>query len=710
MSDDVDVKTAKIPRTGSLKREWSKAFVLMLATLLIGVSATLLGVRGVTDEVQSTGDRLRLVAETVAGLREALEAHEQAGIRLLSGSDDDPASFLSQQRDISRLFDDAAAALPTARMQAAAVQSKEAWQASLSAHSLWDGQIAALPPALPDDITAFTAASLGSRSSLAQIERFSFEEMDAALAEAARLHLLVFSVRCALLLIIAVSVLYFRRRMITFLIRPVEDLRQGVLKLQKGDYSHRVDVVRRDELGELAEAFNTMAAAVQDSHRALSHRASHDPLTGLGNRTVLTERLAKVFGAGNGTAAGREGLLVIDVDNFKDVNDSLGHEGGDALLIEFAQRLRACVRAGDLVARLGGDEFAVVVMDEGGGANTAAIAARIHEALRAPFVIDEVRLQVTASMGAAERRPGTENPAELLRQADFAMYIAKRGGKGRYQLFDAQDYDTMSHRAALRADLPAAVPAGQLGLDYQPVVDLGSGAVVGVEALVRWDHPTFGRLTPDEFILLAEETGDIDAIGGWVLDTASRQVASWRRSMNHCEDLWVSVNLSALQLTSAKNLARLEGILTDPDVQAHRVVLEVTETALATSVDGGIAAINRLKSFGVRIAIDDFGTGYSSLSTLAALPADILKVDRSFLTGQTTAGPSGAMLEGILGLAGKLRLEVIAEGIEDLDQLDLLRRLGCGMGQGYFLASPGPSPVIEALLAAGSGRRAPDLT
>ena len=307
MSDDVDVKTAKIPRTGSLKREWSKAFVLMLATLLIGVSATLLGVRGVTDEVQSTGDRLRLVAETVAGLREALEAHEQAGIRLLSGSDDDPASFLSQQRDISRLFDDAAAALPTARMQAAAVQSKEAWQASLSAHSLWDGQIAALPPALPDDITAFTAASLGSRSSLAQIERFSFEEMDAALAEAARLHLLVFSVRCALLLIIAVSVLYFRRRMITFLIRPVEDLRQGVLKLQKGDYSHRVDVVRRDELGELAEAFNTMAAAVQDSHRALSHRASHDPLTGLGNRTVLTERLAKVFGAGNGTAAGREG-------------------------------------------------------------------------------------------------------------------------------------------------------------------------------------------------------------------------------------------------------------------------------------------------------------------------------------------------------------------------------------------------------------------
>ncbi|MEO5780289.1 MAG: EAL domain-containing protein [Arthrobacter oryzae] len=696
-------------RTWSLKREWSKAFVLMLVTLLVGVTATLFGVSRVTDQVLGTGDRLRFVSETVTGLRSTLEAHEQAGIRLLAGSGSESAEFLEQQNEISRLFDDATAQLPAERMRAAAVQTEEAWQAGLRAHSLWGGQVPVLQPATPETIAAYAAGSAGARAMLSQIERFSFEEMDAGLADATELHLLVFAGRCSLLIILAVAVLYLRRRLITFLIRPVEDLRRGVQKLQKGDYSHRVDVVRRDELGELAEAFNTMAEAVQVSHRALSHRANHDPLTGLGNRTMLTERLAEVFRGQPGRGAGHGGLLIIDVDNFKAVNDSLGHEGGDALLIEFAHRLRTCLRAGDLVARLGGDEFAVVVMDDGDGARTTGVAARIHESLHTPFTIGDVRLKVSASMGAAERNPATGSPAELLRQADFAMYMAKRDGKGRYQLFDARGDDTMSYRAALRTDLPAALAAGQLGLDYQPVIDLGSGAIVGVEALVRWDHPTQGRLSPADFMPLAEETGDIDEIGVWVLETAVRQVAGWRRSMSHCKDLWVSVNVSALQLTSAKSLARLEGILADPTICPQRVVLEVTETALATNIDGGITAINRLKSHGARLAIDDFGTGYSSLSTLAALPADILKVDRSFLAGHSKDAASAAMLEGILGLAGKLQLEVIVEGVEDVEQLDVLRGLGCGMGQGYFLAGPGPSTVIEALLAAGTGNRAPDL-
>lgn len=692
-------------RTASLKREWSKAFVLMLVTLLVGVTATLFGVRGVTDQVLGTGDRLRLVAETVTGLRAALEANEQAAIRLLTAPGSGSAEFLQQQQEIARLFDDAAGKLPNPRMQAAAAQTEQAWQAALGARSLWGGQLPALQPATLETIAAFTAESADARALLAQIERISFAEMDAGLAAATELHLLVFAGRCTLLVILAVAVLYLRRRLLTFLVRPVEDLRRGVLKLQKGDYSHRVSIVRRDELGELAEAFNSMAETVQDSHRALIHRANHDPLTGLGNRTVLTERLAEVFGGPAGSGAGNEGLLIIDVDNFKAVNDSLGHEGGDALLIELARRLRTCLRTGDLVARLGGDEFAVVVMDDGGGAHTSGIAARIHDALRMPFAIGEVRLEVSASMGAAERTPETRSPAELLRQADFAMYMAKRGGKGRYQLFDAGGYDTMSHREALRKDLPAAMPAGQLVLDYQPVIELRSGAIVGVEALVRWDHPTLGRLDPAEFIPLAEESGDIEAIGGWVLETAGRQVAGWRRSMAHCEDLWVSVNLSALQLTSAESLARLEAILADPEASPEHVVLEVTETALAANVDGGIAAIERLKSSGARIAIDDFGTGYSSLSTLAALPADILKIDRSFLAAHSVDAASSAMLEGILGLAGKLQLQVIAEGVEDQAQLEVLRGLGCGMGQGYFLAGPGPSAVIEALLAAWTGDR-----
>ena len=261
-------------------------------------------------------------------------------------------------------------------------------------------------------------------------------------------------------------------------------------------------------------------------------------------------------------------------------------------------------------------------------------------------------------MGAALRQPDTGEPAELSRQADFALYIAKQGGKGRYQRFDAEGSDRMAQRAAIRADLATAVAMQQLQLDYQPVAELCSGEIVGVEALVRWNHPTLGLLQPAEFIPLAEETGDIEAIGRWVLGTASRQAASWRAAMSHCGDLWVSINLSTLQLPSPLNLAAIETILRDP-------------------------------------------------ASLADLPADILKIDRSFLSGDADDAPSAALLEGIVGLAHKLNLEAIAEGIENPGQLALLRGLGCRLGQGYLLSLPGPARAIEALLASGARLRPP---
>jgi EAL domain-containing protein (putative c-di-GMP-specific phosphodiesterase class I) len=233
------------------------------------------------------------------------------------------------------------------------------------------------------------------------------------------------------------------------------------------------------------------------------------------------------------------------------------------------------------------------------------------------------------------------------------------------------------------------------------VADLRTGEIVGVEALVRWQHPTLGLLAPASFISLAEETGDIDAVGCWVLETALHQVARWRRSMPHCASLWAAVNLSAYQLRNPDSLAAIQRILADPAVQADKVVLEVTETALAADVEGGIASLNTLRRIGVRIAIDDFGTGFSSLSTLATLPVDILKIDRSFVSGQDSGSPSVAMLEGILGLADKLNLAVIAEGIEEPEQLELLRSLGCHMGQGYLLGRPSLPNALEALLASG---------
>lgn len=690
-------------RTLSLQREWSRAFLLMLAALLVGAAVTIVGVRGLMDQVHSTSARLHLELDKVEVLRTAVDSHEQLGHQLLSNASADRSAFIRQQEDISRLFEDTAAALPDGTgIRESLATARRSWQEALTSHGLWGSQAQSLQGNHVDETPAFAAASAGVRLQLADIQHYSLLEMDKGLAQSAELEQLLVIGRSALFVVAVGATVYFRRRMVKDLMRPVNSLHQGVQRLQTGNYNHRIEVFRRDELGELAEAFNGMAAAVHNSYLNLTHRATHDPLTGLANRAALMERLTESFGRGSTRRNRSEGLLFIDIDDFKDVNDSLGHERGDDLLVQLATRLQGCVRAHDLVARVGGDEFAIVVMDDDAGSVTAGIAERIHEALRAPFFIGEDRLTVTASMGAAQRRPGTNDAAELLRQADFAMYLAKHGGKARYQLFDAEGYDHMTYRAALKRDLATAVTGGQLRLEYQPIADLRSGAILGVESLVRWQHPTLGLLAPSEFIPLAEETGDIDAVGCWVLDNASRQAASWRRTLPHCENLWIAVNLSTIQLPNPRNLAAVKRILSDPAAEAHKVVLEVTETALAGSTDGGVAALKTLKDTGVRVAIDDFGTGYSSLSSLAVLPADILKIDRSFLGRQANRAQSAAMLEGILGLARMLSLEVIAEGVEEAGQLELLRELDCQMGQGYLLARPGSAESIGALLAAGT--------
>jgi diguanylate cyclase (GGDEF)-like protein len=684
-------------RRWSLRREWSRAFTIMLVLLLLAAAAAIVGVRGVLDDVRGTARQLHLESVTVEGLRADLVDHEQIAHQLLGGKPVDRPGFVAAQQRISRRFDDAAAVFPTANgLRATVVKAQKSWQDGLKTFGLWGDQVRLLHGTNLDANPVYGASSDATAALLDGLEGPSLNVMDRGLARDADLERILIIVLIGVFgLAVAVTV-YFRRRMKKDLLRPVAGMHESVLKLEAGEYDHRIEVARQDELGELAEAFNRMSGALHDSHRALTVRASHDSLTGLANRATLTERLGASFNTVSDRRARQESVLFIDIDDFKDVNDSGGHEGGDALLVELAARLSDCVRPYDLVARLGGDEFAIVVVEENGASTAVEVAERILAALRAPFVVNGARLTVSVSIGVAQRGPETVDAAELLRHADFAMYVAKGAGKGRYQLFDAQMYNIMVDRLALKLDLPFAAASGQLRLDYQPVADLHTGEVLGVEALVRWQHPTLGLLAPADFITLAEETGDIEAIGCWVLDTATRQVARWRRTTDHCAGLWVSVNLSAFQLPNANSLAAIQHILADPAVEAEHVVLEVTETALAAEVDGGIAALNTLKSFGVRIAIDDFGTGFSSLSTLANLPVDILKIDGSFVSGQSSATPSVPMLEGILMLAKKLSLEVIAEGIETPEQLDLLRRLGCNRGQGYLLARPSPAETVLA--------------
>lgn len=695
--------TNREPRTFSLRREWSKAFMLILVLLLASAAATIFGVRGLVGELEKTAGVLRLETATIAAVRSNLVKHEKMAQELLRNRPVDRSAFVHHQQEISRQFDQAVNVFPTSTgMRVTVIKAQQSWQNGLMTYGLWGDQVQSLRGFHEAESLALGASSDITRATWDNLEVSSHQAMDQGLAHGAALERLLIIALIGMFGSAVAMTFYVRGRMEKDMMRPVANMHESLLKLQAGDYSNRIKVARRDELGALAVAFNDMADALHNSHVALTLRATQDSLTGLPNRAALTERLRASFSPGSDRRARHESLLFVDIDDFKDVNDSVGHEGGDALLIQLATRLNDCVRAYDLVARLGGDEFAIVVMeDDDSGSVAVEVAERIHDALSAPFIVNGDRLIVTVSIGVAKRGPETSDAAELLRQADFAMYLAKGGGKARYQLFNAEMHDNMVARAALKADLAGAADSGQLRLEYQPIADLRTGEILGVEALIRWEHPTLGHLAPAKFIALAEETGDIDAIGCWALDTATRQVARWRETMDHCANLWVTVNLSAFQLASPHSLAAIQRILADPAVQADKVILELTESALGSDIHDGIASLQALKGFGVRLAVDDFGTGFSSLSTLASMPVDILKIDRSFVSGQTASTTSVPMLEGILELAGKLSLEVIAEGIEEPEQLDLLRTLGCGMGQGYFLARPAPPNVLEALLVSG---------
>lgn len=423
-------------RSFSLQREWSGAFTLMLLALFVGAAVTVVGVRFVVNEMEAANGRLQAEYGTVADLAAALEAHEQLGHQLLAAAPVNREAFVLEQQDIEALFR-VAAAVPVAdegRTEALSMAQQD-WQAGLEQAGLWGDRALNLTGSNVADAAAFAAASSTVRSQLAAVQQSSLLALNRGLVDTRELEGLLVIGRFGLFVVAIGATLYFRRRMVKDLMRPVNSLRRGVLKLQSGDYGHRLNVARRDELGEVTVAFNGMAAALQDSHNALTYRATHDDLTGLANRAALAERLLASFEPDSDRRTRHEGLLFIDIDDFKDVNDSLGHEGGDALLAQLAERLRASVRGHDLVARLGGDEFAVVVVDNDDGTPaTGPVAERIYEALSEPFVIGDRSLRVSLSMGVAQRTTDTADVTELLRQADSAMYRAKQGGKARYEI------------------------------------------------------------------------------------------------------------------------------------------------------------------------------------------------------------------------------------------------------------------------------------
>jgi diguanylate cyclase (GGDEF)-like protein len=442
-------------------------------------------------------------------------------------------------------------------------------------------------------------------------------------------------------------------------------------------------------LADIAAAYLINAQSrtdLRESSEKSRETALHDPLTGLPNRLMLLERLehAVLRGRRSGAVAA---ILFADLDRFKHVNDLYGHGVGDELLVAVAERLRRVVRPGDTLARTSGDEFVVLCEDINSRAQADSIAARIGAAVAAPFELSIGEVLTTASVGIAFSGPTDQLSEQLLQDADTAMYQAKRKGGARHQIVDLREQHRADERATLERDLRGASKRGELRTEYQPIVETGTGRLTGVEALLRWAHPSRGAVSPTVLVPLAERGGLITEIGRWVLDNACSDRHRWQRDLGR-DDLTISVNVSVHQLMSPDYATTVAAVLAKTDTEPEAVTLEVTESVFVQDSDRALVVLNELKRIGVKLALDDFGTGYSSLNYLLQFPIDIIKIDQTFVADLGIDPASHAIVAAVVELAHMLGMTVVAEGVETARQHDRLASLGCDSCQGYYFARP----------------------
>ncbi len=453
---------------------------------------------------------------------------------------------------------------------------------------------------------------------------------------------------------------------------------------------------------ELTSRARRHADRLQQMNAQLHHQASHDVLTSLPNRRLFFERLTSTLSDAGPDA--RFAVMVIDLDRFKLVNDSLGHGAGDELLQEVARRLTAALRKGDILARMGGDEFLVLASDISNAEEGACVAAKILQALRAPLRLRNLDVPIASSIGISLHPRDGGDANSLVARADEAMYCAKQRGGNTFQCFAGEMSTFARDRLELESELRQALPLRQLELHYQPRVDIVSGRVSSVEALIRWRHPRKGYVPPQTFIPIAEETGLMLPIGEWVVREACRQARLWQQSGL---PLRVAVNVSAVQFRQADLLRVIRDALAAEELPADMLEIELTESAVMNNAEGSVATLEQLSQMGVVVAVDDFGTGYSNMSYLLRFPIDRLKIDASFVRGMTEDRHSMLIVKAIVSLTHSLHMKVIAEGVETLAQLEQLRALGCDQCQGFLFGKPAPARAIEAELRARASGNAP---
>jgi diguanylate cyclase (GGDEF)-like protein/PAS domain S-box-containing protein len=456
----------------------------------------------------------------------------------------------------------------------------------------------------------------------------------------------------------------------------------------------------RDDQGKVVRMAGSQSDITQRkaAEYRLQHDALHDSLTGLPNRALLLDRLGQAVARTKRRPDSRFGVLFLDIDGFKHVNDNFGHSAGDKLLIAISRRLERCMREADTVARVGGDEFISLVDDIETAEVVLNLAERILESLRTPFPLDGHEVVISASIGVALSGPADQSAEEIVRNADIAMYRAKSRGKAGFVVFDEAMHADAVSRLRMESDLRQATKHGEFRLHYQPIVSLRTGKVRSFEALLRWYHPNRGVVGPDDFIELAEETKLILPMGLWVIRTAADQLRQWQRQFKMNPPLSISVNLSCRQFLQPDLISQVQRALLDTGLDPRCLNMEITESAIMEQVESASSALSKLKSLGVKLAMDDFGKGYSSLCYLHQLPFDTLKIDRSFIASIGHAGENIEIVRTIISLAKVLGLDVVAEGVETESQLSQLKDLGCQFGQGYSFSRPLSAEAAGALL------------